>query len=330
MLSFIVIGRNLSKTIVICISSIFSYIRINNIKDYEIIYVDSDSSDDTIEKASRFPVSIIKITGNPNAAVGRNIGFKYSKGEILFFIDGDMELLPEAYKDIFDKKTNKLNYPYSTGLLKQIIYDENFNYYKNDDEKMVPVSIYKSATGGFNIILRSLREKAGEMDERLVRNQDLDFSLRLTGIGYPVLKYNTFVATHHTIDYHNTARIRSFLFGKNLLYQGLLMRKHIFNLKYLGLYKRNCMYVLFVGFVIASFFINLYLFSALFLIYLIMTSIRVFKREVSGIKDFYFSFFLRFFNPVYTLIGLFFFFPGKPKYSLEFIFVSKCSDEDGN
>ena len=44
-----------------------------------------------------FTKNILVVTGEVNAAIGRNTGAKNAIGDILFFIDGDMELVTDFY-----------------------------------------------------------------------------------------------------------------------------------------------------------------------------------------------------------------------------------------
>ena len=90
MISFTVIGRNEEKNLRRCFNSIYNTILYNQIKDQKVIYVDSKSTDRSIDIAKEFrSITIYCITGYCNAAIDRNIGAKESKGNIFFFIDGD-------------------------------------------------------------------------------------------------------------------------------------------------------------------------------------------------------------------------------------------------
>ena len=48
-------------------------------------------------------VKIYIITGKFNAAIARNIGAKEAKGDV-FFIDGDMEILPDFLPLVYNEK----------------------------------------------------------------------------------------------------------------------------------------------------------------------------------------------------------------------------------
>ena len=60
----------------------------------EIILVDSASSDDTVEVASQFPIRVIRLSKRQRltAAAGRHAGLSQTHGDIVLFLDGDMEL----------------------------------------------------------------------------------------------------------------------------------------------------------------------------------------------------------------------------------------------
>ena len=86
MISFIIIGRNEGWKLTKCLQSVFDTISFNNIDKYEVIYGDSKSEDDSIDRVKRFSnVSIISLTGEINAAIARNVGVNHSKGSVLFY-----------------------------------------------------------------------------------------------------------------------------------------------------------------------------------------------------------------------------------------------------
>src|SRR6476620_4956326 len=91
-LSVIIIGRNEAARIESCLRSVFASLA--GYDDYEIIYVDSASEDQTIEIASRFPIRILQLRRNwkLSAAAGRFVGYRHSTGRYLLFVDGDTVL----------------------------------------------------------------------------------------------------------------------------------------------------------------------------------------------------------------------------------------------
>jgi glycosyltransferase involved in cell wall biosynthesis len=105
LLSIILPTRNSSKTLEACLLSI----RNQTYKNIEIIMVDQESSDPSVEIASKFNVKIITISKPlfyTPPTKSRNVGVENSNGEILYHLDSDMELAPglieESVKILYD------------------------------------------------------------------------------------------------------------------------------------------------------------------------------------------------------------------------------------
>lgn len=101
--SVIIPARNEEKLIGKCISSLLNQKHSN----YEIIVIDDDSSDKTIEKIQSLTnsgkIRIIKAGKKPEGWIGKNwpcfIGYKYSKGNYLLFTDADTIHSPNSIQD---------------------------------------------------------------------------------------------------------------------------------------------------------------------------------------------------------------------------------------
>jgi glycosyltransferase involved in cell wall biosynthesis len=88
-LSVIIIGRNEEAHIERCLRSVLKGIQ--SIPGTEIIYVDSASTDHTLDRIRGFPVRILQLKPSwpLSASAGRYIGYLHARGTYLFFIDGD-------------------------------------------------------------------------------------------------------------------------------------------------------------------------------------------------------------------------------------------------
>src|SRR5258708_35559821 len=96
--SIVVIGRNEGGRLVRCLESIQSMRAMPG--GIEIIYVDSASTDGSLERAAKFGVQIVSADSQyPCAAAARNIGWNLSKAPIVLFIDGDTVLDPNFVAD---------------------------------------------------------------------------------------------------------------------------------------------------------------------------------------------------------------------------------------
>jgi chlorobactene glucosyltransferase len=101
--SVIIPARNEEKLIVKCLSSLLNQKHLN----FEIIVIDDDSSDKTIEKIQSLTntgkIRIIKADKKPEGWIGKNwpcyLGYKYSKGDYLLFTDADTIHSPNSIQD---------------------------------------------------------------------------------------------------------------------------------------------------------------------------------------------------------------------------------------
>jgi len=91
--SVVVIGRNEGARLSRCIESVtqadWQGLR------WELVYVDSHSSDGSRETAQRAGARVLSLGDQaPCAAAGRNIGWRAARGELILFLDGDTQLDP--------------------------------------------------------------------------------------------------------------------------------------------------------------------------------------------------------------------------------------------
>ncbi|MBQ8833246.1 MAG: glycosyltransferase [Paludibacteraceae bacterium] len=233
MISFIVIGRNEGWRLKKCLQSITTIINQDKIIDYEIIYVDSQSSDNSVELAKQYGAKVFLITGECNAAIARNIGAKEAMGDILFFIDGDMELFSGFLPKVLTQD-GRLEYPFISGIFNDVVHDLDWNYlYTSRRHKLQEgdEDAVQTTTGGLFMIEHSLWNQVKGLDTRLKIGEDYDIGLRLTKLGFPLHRKATLLANHYT---------RQCSLGKDHInyvkYTALLLRKHWNNRNYLKIF----------------------------------------------------------------------------------------------
>ncbi|MBM3282881.1 glycosyltransferase family 2 protein [Candidatus Gottesmanbacteria bacterium] len=320
MISFIVIGRNEGNKINKCISSIFDAIKENKITDYEIIYVDSNSTDNSIMNALQYDnIIVFKITGYYNAAIARNIGYLESSGEYLLFMDGDMELFSTFIPVIFDDSF-KLKYDFVSGDIINCYYDYNGKYIRNAfyyNNKKLTKDYYTTTTGGIFAIKRNIWLLVNGMTPKYRRSQDLDFGLRLSRKRIFLLRKHELVVRHNTISYFNNTRMLHLLINGDLLYRGILYRDHILNSHMYPILFRSDYTLLILCFII--FFSTITGYFGLFLIYLFSIFGRSFPQSGENIftgimKRILFNLV----KDIQVLFSILFFFP-KKNYQLNYI-----------
>lgn len=326
MISFIIIGKNIEKTISLCLDSVYKFVKVNRITEYEIIYVDSSSKDKSVTIAKNYPIMILQINGKANSAIGRNTGAKFAIGNTLFFIDGDMEILPDIYKTAFNEKNGELSYPFVTGARQDILYNNEYEYIRTIQRNTIRSVEYKDFTGGFIIIAKDLWSKAKGYDERLIRNQDLDFSYRISLAGTPVKFFPELAYNHHTKEYHSKTRFWEFYSSKSLFCPGILMRKHLFRKGYWKRYHRTITYVLMLLLSIAMIPVKPIVGLGILALYIFITALRG-LRVYQNSGEFFMPVLYKLLYNFWVLIGFLFYYPSNhPKHSISELTNSRLTD----
>lgn len=90
-LGVVVITRNEAEHIGTCLDALFAALK--SFPDTQVVLVDSNSTDETVSVASKFPVMIYRyIAPIFTAAAGRRIGLDLVQAKYVLFIDGDCRI----------------------------------------------------------------------------------------------------------------------------------------------------------------------------------------------------------------------------------------------
>jgi glycosyltransferase involved in cell wall biosynthesis len=312
MVSFIVIGKNEGVFLANCFGSIQNITNANISLEYEIIYVDSESSDNSIEIASQFEIRIILLTGEVSAGIARNVGAAESKGDILIFMDGDMEIQKSFFQLIFDSKGN-LNFPYVSGDLLNIYFDSSFNFVNEGYfyKSKLQHDVFLPYTGGFFCIQKEIWLSVGGMREKYRINEDLDFGLRLSKKGSFILRKRELAIKHNTVSYFEKKRMKNILLKNDFGYRAVLFRDHLLNknMYKILLRKEYSFLLLFIVFLTSSFWWH---FELLFLYLFVIVTRSLFQSSTDKISHFRKMLFL-IIKDTQMLFSFFFFFPKKKK-----------------
>lgn len=221
MISFVVIGRNESWRLEKCLSAVRRLAEKELTQSFEIIYVDSQSTDGSIDLAKQYADKIFLITGECNAAIGRNVGARNASGDILFFLDGDMELREGVLPTILNDD-GSLKYPMMAGMVYDVLHDNDWQ--KRDEHPRNPFcegTEWNEPSTGMFVVRRKVWDLVGGMDNRLARCEDYDFGFRVYEIGIKVRRIGHIWVNHYTRYY--AVRRESLSVYK---YSSMLTRKH--------------------------------------------------------------------------------------------------------
>ena len=182
------------------------------IHDFETIVVVDGSTDNTINVVRNFTNRlsnlVIEEQINGGRACARNKGATLAKGEILLFIDDDIEVLPDNIEQhiTFHQMHKQATLVGNPMLNIEKTDDDIFLNYRADSEKrwdqkhrdgITRISFQNYIFTTQNMSLRkTLFFHMGEFDERLTDSEDFDFSLRLILADKPIF-FNRDIKCYH-------------------------------------------------------------------------------------------------------------------------------------
>ena len=213
--SVVLCVRNEEEYIRDCIKSILS----QTYEDFEVIIVDDNSNDHTQNLIKEFDDGRIRYFRNEEwcgIAKSRNEGLRHTRGEYLFFTDGDCKVS----NNWIEEGLKLLKSPGCVGVEGRI-------YYVSKDYKPTfSDSVIKNISGGQfttgNVAYKKSVVKAvGGFDERLERLSDRDIALKIMKFGE--IRFNAKMIVYHPqvimtprglIEAASRARNRVYLFKR--------------------------------------------------------------------------------------------------------------------
>ncbi len=154
-------------------------------KNYEVIIVDDNSSDNSVRIAEKFKFNIVKLKENHGAAEARNIGSRKASGELLLFTDADVILpkdtLTKAAK-YYSKGKNIFIGMFSPKLRFKNIFSQYKHlylcyYYLKQGEHLHTLDT------SLTVIKRSIFEKHNGFDKTIRISEDAELGTRLLRAG---------------------------------------------------------------------------------------------------------------------------------------------------
>lgn len=185
-----------------CLKAVFE----SSYKNFELIAVSDGSSAKSIELVKKYPCRLIKIKKNSGAGFARNLGAKKSNGNILIFLNSDVEIKSNALKIINDYFNRKKNY----GMI-QGIYSNKVKYKSKTNEYLQSYYCYyiftatkkhkftqSLITNIFAIEKKIFQENKGFDSKFSGANlEDQEFGFRLQNNGHKIPILRNLNTIHH-------------------------------------------------------------------------------------------------------------------------------------
>jgi len=184
LVSILIANFNNAKYLDECIQSILN----QSYKNWEIIFVDdcsTDNSIDTISKYTQIPLHIFRNEKNEGCGFSKHRCAMEAKGELLAFIDADDAIIETALEDLVYQFNDRISMVYS----RFYICDENLGKISiSPNQKAIPSDSTYLDEGGFAIshlvmFKKSAYVASGGIDPKYRRAVDQDLYYKLEEVG---------------------------------------------------------------------------------------------------------------------------------------------------
>ena len=172
----IVPNYNKKKTLRACLEAVYA----QTYPLAEVIVVDDRSTDGSLEIAREFPCTIIEPPRNQGPSAARNLGVDSSSAPLLFFVDSDTALAPDAVQNAVQAYRDTPDCGMVQGIYdKEPLFDdgpvERYRVFSEHFDRQRAVSTFLSNS----LIPRTVFREAGGLDERLRDGEDFEFGNRV-------------------------------------------------------------------------------------------------------------------------------------------------------
>ena len=180
----------------------------------EIIYVDSGSTDRTLEIASKYPVRIVQLKSDePNAALACNEGIKISKGMLVHILPADSAIDPKWLRNSLPYMDIK-EVACVTGRRKELFPEASiYNKLVNMSWQNAP-SGYVDVPGAGGLFKKAVLEEIGFYNGNLKAAEEVDIGYRIIRRGYKIINISS------TMIYHDADILTLFEYLKRAMRNG--------------------------------------------------------------------------------------------------------------
>ncbi len=194
----VIIGRNEAKRLPVCIQSVPGI-------DTPVIYVDSGSTDNSIDIANKAGIHVHELDPSRpfSAARARNEGFdlllaKYSDINAVQFIDGDCQLVDGWLEKGFAALNEDNKRAAIVGHLQEMYPEKSvYNRLCSMEWKSAPSDVLKCGSfGGISMIRTSIFQELGGFNPDIIAGEEPNFCMRMNSAGYHVTKIDVEMAIH--------------------------------------------------------------------------------------------------------------------------------------
>jgi len=186
-LSVVVITKNEADRVRPCIESIFRAAA--ELVPFEVILVDSASTDGTVDLATDYPITVLEIPEEHvvSCGAGRYVGDRVARGDLVLHVDGDMKLTDSWLPAAVEYLRENDDVAAVEGCL-------------NDRHTVGETVLDVDKVGGVMLFDRDALESVGGFAPYLNAYEDVDVGYRLTAAGHRLVRLPIMSAEHPVLD----------------------------------------------------------------------------------------------------------------------------------
>lgn len=194
----VVIGRNEGQRLLRCLDSVWAMDFPESSLDF--IYVDSRSTDDSVDDARRRNARVIEVDPErPCASVGRNAGWRATDFEFVLFLDGDNVLAPTFVREALAAFEPDVSVVF--GNRREIATDQSVYNRVLDLDWVWPLGDLDFCRGDA-LMRRDALVAVDGYDEILIAGEEPDMCGRMRDLGHRILHIDV-AMTGHDMDMHS-------------------------------------------------------------------------------------------------------------------------------
>ncbi len=169
----------------------------------EVLYVDSASTDRTVDRARAFPIRIfqLKPEWTLTPAAGRYTGFRHACGEFVFFIDGDTQVEGAWLVSAVEFLKTHPEYGAVAGVLNEAWVDADGNRIGGRDNifgQDLNAKVWAaSSLGGIALYRRSALEQAGNFNPFIPAGEEREVAIRMRLAGFKLARIEGLMGLTH-------------------------------------------------------------------------------------------------------------------------------------
>ncbi len=184
LVSAIIPSYNYERTIGPCIDALAA----QTYPNLEIVVVDDRSTDNSVAEAEKRGVTVVVNEANGGVAHARNEGVNSSSGEVLFFVDADVVVAPDAIERAVDQLLVTDDLVSVCGIYEPdpLIRDSLWEEFRSLQAYVWRAASIGDVSAGFfslGALRRTAYDATGPFRTNLRQTEEIDYGERLTRVG---------------------------------------------------------------------------------------------------------------------------------------------------